>query len=43
MAKPLSDDLREYSPDLNPSIEKLFSKIKHWLRKVQCQNLPGRR
>jgi len=28
--------LPKYSPDLNP-IEKLFSKIKHWLRKAQAR------
>ena len=28
--------LPKYSPDLNP-IEKLFSKIKHWLREAQAR------
>lgn len=28
--------LPKYSPDLNP-IEKLFAKIKHWLRKAQAR------
>ncbi|WP_420960757.1 transposase, partial [Brucella sp. IR073] len=29
--------LPKYSPDLNP-IEKLFAKIKHWLREAQARS-----
>jgi transposase len=33
--------LPKYSPDLNP-IEKLFAKLKHWLRKAARANRRGR-
>ena len=34
--RPSEAERRQYSPDLNP-IEKLFAKLKHWLRKAAAQ------